>query len=352
VRPSPPPVSIPIPAPARRVGIDDFTRISMIGRGTYGKVMLVRKNDDKRLFAMKAMSKKMLQDYGQIEQTKTERNVLLQTVHPFLVGAHYTFQSETKLFLVLDYVPGGELFLRLKQEQRFSEQRSRLYAAEILLGLGHLHSLGFVYRDLKPENVLVDANGHLKLTDFGLVKTDLTGGMSTTSTFCGTPQYMAPEMVDHSPYTKAVDWWSFGVLLYEMLVGIPPFFNENRTRLYRSIKFDPIRFPDWTSDEAQDLLLKLLERNPNRRLGGGPRDHLDIMKQPFFADLDWDAVLARRIVPEWIPQIASATDTSNFEEEFTRDPVPKSLDDDEGEVVAPATQRAFEGFTYIAKSRL
>jgi serine/threonine protein kinase len=335
----------------KRIGIGDFTKLSLIGRGTYGKVFLVRKNDDQRLFAMKAMSKQLLCDYRQIEQAKVEKDVLLRTNHPFLVCAHFTFQTDSKLFLILDYVPGGELFLRLKQEYRFSESRARLYAAEMILGLGHLHSLGFVYRDLKPENILLDAEGHIKLTDFGLVKTNLDTALSTTSTFCGTPQYIAPEMLDQKPYTKAVDWWSLGVILYEMLIGIPPFSNQNLNRLYRSIRNDPIRFPESVSPEAQDLLLGLLDRNPLRRLGARRGGERDILAHPFFAGLNREAVLKREVVPEWAPVMQSLTDISNFEEEFTRDDG-TLFDPEVDELIDPVAQSAFLGFTYVEPSKL
>jgi len=198
--------------------------------------------------------------------------------------------------MVLDYVPGGELFGRLKEEGSFSEQRVRLYAAEILVGLGHLHSLKYVYRDLKPENILVDSDGHLKLTDFGLVKTKMETD-STTSTFCGTPEYIAPEMLQQQPYTKSVDWWSFGILVYEMLTGLPPFYDENVNKMYRMILSEPLTFPDSMSPEAQDLISQLLDRNPETRLGASANDYEDIKKHPFFAPLNWDKVLSKQYTP-------------------------------------------------------
>jgi serine/threonine protein kinase len=344
---APPPPQAP---PPKRTGIEDFEIIRLIGRGTYGAVQLVRHRESRRLFAMKTMNKQMLADYQQIDQTLTERNVLLQTVHPFLVGAHYTFQTDVAIFLVLDYVPGGELFGRLKAEHAFAEPRARLYAAEILLGLGHLHSLGFVYRDLKPENILVDAEGHLKLTDFGLVKT-IGGEKGTTTTFCGTPEYLAPEMLRQLPYTKAVDWWSFGCIVYEMLVGLPPFYDENKNKMYRAIMQDEVRFPPAVSADAKDLILGLLERNPNSRLGGGEGDYKEIQPHPFFAPLDWNAVMNRTMTPVWVPQLAAETDVSNFDAQFTNETVNTVWADQQG-IVQASTQSAFDGFTSVNSSRL
>jgi serine/threonine protein kinase len=299
---------------------------------------------------MKTMSKQMLADYQQVEQTLTERNVLLQTVHPFLVGAHFTFQTDASLFLVLDYVPGGELFGRLKAERTFGESRTRLYAAEVLLGLGHLHSLGLVYRDLKPENILVDAEGHLRLTDFGLVKT-IGGENATTTTFCGSPEYIAPEMLRQMPYTKAVDWWSFGCIVFEMLAGLPPFYNENKNKMYRAIMNEEIRFPDGMSAEARDLIARLLDRNPKQRIGGGDGDCREIQRHPFFAALDWNAVMNKQITPEWVPQLAAETDVSNFDAQFTAQEAAPVWRDQPSAVHA-STQSAFNGFTCVGSSRL
>jgi serine/threonine protein kinase len=339
-----------VPKPSRGVGINNFNFIATIGRGTYGVVQLVRHTGNGQLYAMKVMSKQMLADYAQIDQTLRERRVLLQTVHPFLVGAHYAFQTDTKVFLVLDYVPGGELFARLRQEIRFSEARTQLYAAEILLGLGHLHSLGFVYRDLKPENILVDEDGHIKLTDFGLVKGNLCNEKATTSTFCGTPGYIAPEVLLRKPYTRSVDWWSFGILVYEMLVGLPPFWNSNSEIMLRSVLSDQVRFPAGISGEARDLIQKLLVRDGHTRLGAGQEDFEEIKQHRFFAGLCWSAVIAKQMETEWRPDLKNPTDTSHFDPEFVQG-IPAGAAE-EAVVVSPQTQRAFLGFSYVNESRL
>jgi serine/threonine protein kinase len=301
----------------RKPTLDDFELIRVIGRGSYGKVQLVRSKLDQRLYAMKSLRKTALRDSGQLEQTMIERNVLLRTVHPFLVGAHFAFQTDTKIFLVLDYVPGGELFSRLREDQKFSESRTQLYSAEILLGLGFLHKQGFVYRDLKPENILVDRDGHLRLTDFGLVKTNMDSQAATTTTFCGTPEYIAPEMLQGKPYTKAVDWWSFGILVYEMLCGIPPFYDDNSNKMYRMVMHDPVKYPDHLSLVARDLIGRLLEKDPAKRIGGGEEDYLEIKAHEFWSQLDWNALEKKEIEPEWKPMLKGETDTGNFDAEFT-----------------------------------
>jgi serine/threonine protein kinase len=236
------------------------------------------------------------------------------------------------------------LFGRLKEEQQFSEPRTQLYAAEILLGLGHLHSRGFIYRDLKPENILVDRDGHLKLTDFGLVKPKMGERNATTETFCGTPEYIAPEMLQQKPYTKAVDWWSFGILVYEMLCGLPPFYDENTNRMYRAILHDQVNFPPSMSTFAQDLIIRLLERNPRERMGSGDEDYKEIQSHSFFSGLNWEDVFNRNIKPEWVPRIKDATDTSNFDEQFTQEDVKPPADE---EPVSRTVQSAFNKFTYV-----
>ncbi|EAY16833.1 AGC family protein kinase [Trichomonas vaginalis G3] len=333
--------------PAKKVSMDDFTILGVLGRGTYGKVQLVKEKETGKLFALKTMSKRLLAESDQVEQTITERNVLLTTKHPFLVCAHYTFQTDAKIFMVLDYVPGGELFGRLKEESLFAESRVRLYAAEICLGLGYLHKLGFIYRDLKPENILVDQDGHLKITDFGLAKnTD----MGTTSTFCGTPEYIAPEMLQRLPYTKAVDWWSYGIIIYEMLTGLPPFYDENTNQMYRSILRDDVKYPSHVSHDARSLINQLLNRNPEARLGSGPSDYEEIKAHPFFASINWENVFNKKTKPEWKPKIKNATDTSLFDEEFTHETGGVSFED--GSLIGADTQEQFNGFTCTQDSTL
>ena len=325
----------------KKATLDDFEVLKVLGRGTYGKVQLVKYKKNGQLYAMKSMSKKVLEDSDQIDQIITERGILVRTRHPFLVGAHFTFQTDAKLYMVLDYVPGGELFGRLKDETTFPESRVRLYAAEIALGLGQLHSLGIIYRDLKPENILIDMKGHIRITDFGLAKE--VGGNQKATTFCGTPEYLAPEMLQRQPYTKAVDWWSYGVLIFEMLTGLPPFYEENVNAMYRAILNDDIEFPSSMSSEAVDFIRKLLDRNPAKRLGSSDNDVEEIKAHPFFAAIDWKAVMDKKYEPEWIPPISDATDVSLFDEEFTGETPAFSFDD--GSLIGKDTQETFTNFT-------
>jgi serine/threonine protein kinase len=320
----------------------DYTILKTIGKGSFGVVQLVRSNIDRKLYAMKTMDKRVLQEADQVSQTIVERDVLFKVQHPFTVGAHATFQTPETIVMILDYVPGGELFGRLKAEGKFSESRARLYAAELTLAIGHLHSNGFVYRDLKPENILVDAGGHLRVTDFGLVKAKMQDAKATTSTFCGTPEYIAPEMLQQQPYTKAVDWWSFGILVFEMLTGIPPFYDENTNKMYRKILHSEIPFPAEFSRESKDLIQKLLDRNPETRLGASQRDVEEIKTHVFFRALAWDKVYNREYTPEWVPRMASEQDTKFFNEDDIEDTIP----DVSGAVIQADTQAQFRGFTY------
>jgi serine/threonine protein kinase len=329
--------------PVPDTGLQDFEVIRLIGRGHFGAVHLARHRASGRLFAMKVMNKQTIADYEQIEQTMTERNLLLQMRHPFLVSAHFTFQTEATIFLVLDYVAGGELFSRLKQEHTFTESRARLYSAEILLALGHLHGLGFVYRDVKPENILIDSDGHIRLTDYGLAKA-LGLGNATTSTFCGTPEYLPPEMLRQQPYSKAVDWWAFGCLVYEMFTGVPPFYDENKNHMYYAIQHDDVSFDTEVPATARDLVVRLLDKDPRRRLGSGDDDYKEIQRHPFFADLDWEAVMKKEIQPEWKPQLTTDEDVSHFDAVYTAQPVGPI---EKQTRIDPLTQSAFTGFTSV-----
>ncbi|EJT45182.1 proliferation-associated serine/threonine protein kinase [Trichosporon asahii var. asahii CBS 8904] len=322
--------------------IDSFELLKVIGKGSFGKVMQVRKRDTLRIYALKTIRKAHIVSRSEVTHTLAERTVLAQVNNPFIVPLKFSFQSKEKLYLVLAFVNGGELFHHLQREGKFNETRSRFYAAELLLALEHLHSFNVVYRDLKPENILLDYTGHIALCDFGLCKLNM-GSDETTNTFCGTPEYLAPELLSGHGYTKCVDWWTLGVLLYEMLTGLPPFYDENTNEMYRKILSDPLRFPDEVGPEARSLLTKLLDRDPSRRLGVNGAQ--EIKDHPFFArHIDFKKLLQKKIPPPFKPSVASAIDTSNFDEEFTSEVPQDSVVADSH--LSQTVQQQFEGFSW------
>ncbi|KAK9719527.1 Serine/threonine-protein kinase [Basidiobolus ranarum] len=323
------------------LSIDEFDLLKVIGKGSFGKVMQVRKCDTNRIYAMKILNKSKIVSRDEVTHTLAERTVLGQINHPFIVPLKFSFQSPEKLYLVLAFVNGGELFHHLQREGRFEEKRSRFYAAELLTALEHLHSYNVIYRDLKPENILLDYNGHIALCDFGLCKLNMAE-TDTTNTFCGTPEYLAPELLYGQGYTKTVDWWTFGVLLFEMLTGLPPFYDENTHEMYRKILEDELRFPDHVGSHARSLLRGLLERDPNQRLGNNGAD--EIRRHPFFAEIEWPKLLAKKYQPPFKPNVASAFDTSNFDEEFTSEIPHDSVAEDSK--LSETMQQQFAGFTY------
>merc|ERR1719478_1046504 len=280
--------------------IDDFILIKVIGKGSYGKVMLVRRREDGPVYAMKMLRKENLVKRNQVEHTKTERNVLEAVSHPFIVTLHYAFQTPKKLYFVLEYCPGGELFFHLSRAGRFSESRTRFYTAELLLAIEYLHGRTIIFRDLKPENVLLDADGHVKLTDFGLSKEGVLDNVSAHS-MCGTPEYLAPEILDKRGHGKAVDWYSLGALAYEMLTGLPPFYTRDREKLFERIRRGELSYPPYITPIARSLLQSLLHQDPNRRLGGGPHDADEVKSHPFFSGIEWIAIQQRRVVPPFKP---------------------------------------------------
>ena len=314
--------------PGGRVGMDDFEMKKVIGRGAFGKVMLVQKKSDRKLYAMKILSKDMILKKRQVGRTQSENRILRKIDHPYLVGMKYAFQAETKLYLILDYVNGGDMFGHLQMVKRFNVDQVRLYAAEMVLAFEHLHSLNIVYRDLKPENVLVCFDGHLKLTDFGLIKENMTSD-STTSSFCGTPEYLAPEVIvgdkkNPSRYGKDVDWWALGILIYEMMVGRPPFFHDDVQRMYNMIMHMPLdeqldKLPSSivVPPELRSILHAFLSKEPKSRLGFGPDDAKPIKEHAFFAPINWEALLRHEIPSPYKPKVKDEMDTSNFDKQFT-----------------------------------
>ncbi|KAG0204486.1 hypothetical protein BGX28_003580 [Mortierella sp. GBA30] len=321
--------------------IDAFDLLKVIGKGSFGKVMQVRKRDTSRIYAMKILRKAHIISRSEVNHTLAERTVLAQINNPFIVPLKFSFQSPEKLYLVLAFVNGGELFHHLQREGRFSEERSRFYAAELLCALECLHGFNVVYRDLKPENILLDYTGHIALCDFGLCKLGMTE-TETTNTFCGTPEYLAPELLLGQGYTKTVDWWTLGVLLYEMLTGLPPFYDENIHEMYRKILQDELRFPDEVSAEARSLLSALLTRDPNQRLGNNGSSA--IKQHEFFKPISFPHLMAKKIQPPFKPSVLSATDTSNFDEEFTSEEPLDSVV--ESSFLSETVQLQFKGFTY------
>lgn len=323
-----------------KMSVDDFELLSVIGKGSFAKVLQVRKIDTNKIYAMKILKKNTIVQRRQIAHTKTERRVLAEFVkgHPFIVSLRFAFQTPTKLYLVLDYFNGGELFYWLKQEARFKENRARFYAAQIILALDHLHSQGIVYRDLKPENIVLDSRGYLRVTDFGLSKT-LAPGEKAYS-FVGTSDYLSPEILRGKGYDHTVDYWSLGTLLYEMMAGLPPFYSKTTSAMYEKILNAPISFPKYFSDPAKDLLTNLLEREPTRRLGYHGSEA--VKSHPFFQSIDWELLYRKELEPPFLPPMAadSQLDTSNIDVEFTA----------ENPCDSPAdrlpSQLQFSGFSY------
>jgi serine/threonine protein kinase len=281
----------------------------------------VREKQTNEMFALKVLKKDNIIKRNQVEHTKTERSVLGYVKHPFIVGLNMAFQSKDKLYFVLDYCAGGELFFHLRKVGKFTEQRAMFYAAEITLAIAYVHSLDIVYRDLKPENVLLDSRGHIRLTDFGLSKEGISSSSSGANSFCGTPEYLAPEILNRQGHGRAVDWWSLGALLFEMLTGLPPFYCEDHTELFERIKKGTLEYPTYLSTKATILLKGLLTKEPRGRLGSGPNDAEDIKVQDFFEDLNWDKLMSGEISPPWDPQINGSMDTSQFDHEFTNMPL-------------------------------
>ncbi|CAI5662393.1 unnamed protein product [Oreochromis niloticus] len=321
----------------------DFDYLKVIGRGSFGKVLLARHRKQGGVYAVKVLQKQLIVKRKEQKHVMVERSVLLKGLqHPFLVGLHFSFQTPNTLYFVLDYVNGGELFYHLQREGSFPEPRAAFYAAEMAAALGYLHSLNIVYRDLKPENILLDSEGHVMLTDFGLCKEGVaTGGIMHT--FCGTPEYLAPEVLHGYPYSPAVDWWGLGTVAFEMICGLPPFYSRSKVQMFQNILYGPLQLRSGISKAAYSLLEGLLERDVSRRLGASC-DIAELQEHPFFASINWDDLLARKIRPPFIPKVAGPCDVSYIDPAFTRQPVPACVNDRCQEA---GVSEAFLGFSYM-----
>ncbi|KAK9702160.1 Phorbol esters/diacylglycerol binding domain (C1 domain) [Popillia japonica] len=364
------PESILEPGAERQYSLSDFELIRVIGRGSYAKVLMVELKKTKRIYAMKVIKKALVTDDEDIDWVQTEKHVFeTASNHPFLVGLHSCFQTPSRLFFVIEFVRGGDLMFHMQRQRRLPEEHARFYAAEISLALHFLHSKGIIYRDLKLDNVLLDHEGHIKLTDYGMCKEGIRHGDTTSTfcgtpnyiapeilrTFCGTPNYIAPEILRGEDYGFSVDWWALGVLLYEMLAGRSPFdiagASENPDQntedyLFQVILEKTIRIPRSLSVKAANVLKGFLNKNPADRLGCHGHDSFqEITSHQFFKSIDWDMLEQKQVPPPYKPRLDSDRDLANFPPEFTDEPV--HLTPDDPRVIEKIDQSEFEGFEYV-----
>ncbi|NWU88396.1 KPCD kinase, partial [Upupa epops] len=346
-------------ASRRKFNISSFVFHKVLGKGSFGKVLLAELKGKNEFFAIKALKKDVVLIDDDVECTMVEKRVLaLAWENPFLTHLYCTFQTKEHLFFVMEFLNGGDLMFHIQDKGRFDLYRATFYGAEILCGLQFLHSKGIIYRcerlplnmslvfvnplcrDLKLDNVMLDKEGHIKIADFGMCKENIVGE-NKASTFCGTPDYIAPEILQGLRYTYSVDWWSFGVLLYEMLIGQSPFHGDDEDELFESIRVDTPHYPRWITKESKDILEKLFERDPTRRLGvtGNIRDH------PFFKTINWAALEKREVDPPFRPKVKSGSDYSNFDREFLSEKPKLSYSDKN--LIESMDQSAFAGFSFI-----
>uniref|UniRef100_A0A8C5AG97 protein kinase C n=1 Tax=Gadus morhua TaxID=8049 RepID=A0A8C5AG97_GADMO len=328
--------------------LKDFKCVAVLGRGHFGKVLLAEYKSTGEMFAIKALKKGDIVARDEVDSLMCEKRIF-ETVnsvrHPFLVNLFACFQTQEHVCFVMEYAAGGDLMMHIHADV-FSEPRAIFYAACVVLGLQFLHDHKIVYRDLKLDNLLLDTEGYVKIADFGLCKEGM-GFRDRTSTFCGTPEFLAPEVLTETSYTRAVDWWGLGVLIFEMLVGESPFPGDDEEEVFDSIVNDEVRYPRFLSTEAISIMRRLLRRSPERRLGAGEKDAEEVKKHLFFRNLDWNGLLAKKVKPPFVPTIQGNSDVSNFDNEFTseapiltppREPRPLGADE----------QNMFHDFDYIA----
>ncbi|XP_003374925.1 putative kinase domain protein [Trichinella spiralis] len=330
--------------------IDDFKLISVLGRGHFGKVILSKYRPNNNYFALKILKKADILSRDEVESLMAEKRIfeiVNRSKHPFLINLYACFQTREHVCFVMEYAMGGDL-MRHIHDDIFTEERACFYAACVTLGLQYLHDNKIIYRDLKLDNLLLDRDGYLKIADFGLCKENM-GFEDRTSTFCGTPEFLAPEVLSESMYTRSVDWWGLGVLIFEMLVGEPPFSGDDEEEIFDSIVNDDVRYPRFLSIEAISIMRRLLRKNPAKRLGSSEADAEEVKKQRFFRLIDWqwDDLLAKKLKPKFIPTIRNQEDVSNFDEEFTKE-APLLTPPKDRKVVSNADQAYFKDFDYLA----
>lgn len=301
--------------PPSKVTPSDFRGLLQLGKGSFGEVYLVEKVDTLEKFALKVLRKEKVLGNNLVRYAFTERNILMSISHPFIVKLNYAFQTPEKLAIVMDFCPNGDLGTQLAREKRFSEEKARFYMIEVLLALQELHNHGIIFRDLKPDNVVLDEEGHAKLTDFGLSKEGVDDDKLTKS-FCGSVAYLAPEMIRRTGHSRSVDWYLFGVLLYEMIVGSPPYYSSSREQLFNNIQRGKLKMPSFVSSEARNLIKVLLQRDPNKRLGASKKDAEEVKADPFFKGISWEAYLNKQVKPPTFHPIRRVFREINLEKMF------------------------------------
>ncbi|XP_022338968.2 atypical protein kinase C-like isoform X1 [Crassostrea virginica] len=340
---------------SHQVTLDQFELLRVIGRGSYAKVLMVEQKRTKRVYAMKVIKKELVNEDEDIDWVQTEKHVFeTATNYPFLVGLHSCFQTPSRLFFVIEFVSGGDLMFHMQRQRKLHEEHARFYSAEICLALNFLHERGIVYRDLKLDNVLLDHEGHIKLTDYGMCKESLWAG-DTTSTFCGTPNYIAPEILRGEDYDFSVDWWALGVLMFEMLAGRSPFDvvggaenpdQNSEDYLFQIILEKTIRIPRSLSVKAASILKGFLNKTPTERLGCHHESGFnDIQSHPFFRAIQWDMLEQKLVTPPYKPSLKSDRDLEHFDPAFTDEPV--QLTPDDPKVIDKIEQSEFDGFEYV-----
>uniref|UniRef100_A0A0N5C7G8 Protein kinase C-like 3 n=1 Tax=Strongyloides papillosus TaxID=174720 RepID=A0A0N5C7G8_STREA len=343
---------------SKKVTLDDFNLLTVIGRGSYAKVVQAEHKKTKDIYAIKIIKKQMFNDDEDIDWVQTEKTVFeTASNHPFLVGLHSCFQTDSRLFFVIEFVPGGDLMYHMQRHRKLPEDHARFYSAEIILALHFLHTSGIIYRDLKLDNVLIDSTGHIKLTDYGMCKENIGPG-DRTNTFCGTPNYIAPEILRGEDYGFSVDWWALGVLMYEMMAGRSPFDvvamngdtdQNSEDYLFEIILEKQIRIPRSLSVKAAGILRGFLNKFPDDRLGCNPDLVValnDMKNNAFFKNhIDWEMLEAKQIQPPYNPNVQSDRDLQHFDKQFTDEAPNLTIDDPN--VIARIDQTEFEGFEYV-----
>jgi serine/threonine protein kinase len=330
----------------------DFDIIKTLGRGSFGKVLLVKHKVDNKLYAMKILKKEIIKKTNQVAHTKTEREILERMDFPFIVRLQFAFQTHDKLYLITDFMQGGELFYHLRRETRFNESKTKIYTAQIVLAIEYLHKNKIIYRDLKPENVLLDRDGFIKLTDFGLSKFVLNADTHKVFTICGTPEYLAPEILGGIGYDKTVDWWSLGVLVYEMLNGVSPFKFRKEKKLDINNYKRPIDIPKSFSYEAQSFIRDLLQVEPKNRLGFGPKDAEAVKAHEFFSGIDWKIVYVKRCPVPFKPVLMNNEDLNYFDKQFTNEQAKDSPTNDRTIYEEKEIEDEYERFSYVKEDNL